>query len=223
MATLVLVRHGETMWNRERRVQGWAPVGLTDKGSRQADALAAAIDDRYAVDRIISSDLRRTLETARPIGRAVDCEPTPDRRWRERDFGVLQGLGYGELFRGYPEFTLTDVGYTAATARPEGGERLIDQRERVVDAVTDLVAGMDAAETVVVVTHGGPLYLVLGWIKEFDIVATIMNQEQGNCAINEITVRPDSEELRIQRENDTRHTEGNDTRHTERNDNSSDR
>ena len=64
---------------------------------------------------------------------------------------------------------------------------------------------------------------MLGWIKEFDIVATIMKQEQGNCAINEITVRPDSEELRIQRENDTRHTEGNDTRHTERNDNSSDR
>ncbi|TQQ79917.1 histidine phosphatase family protein [Halonotius terrestris] len=206
MATLVLVRHGETMWNREKRVQGWAPVSLTAEGHRQADALAAAIDDRYSVDRLISSDLRRTLETARPIGRAVGCEPTPDRRWRERNFGVLQGLDYGELFLGYPEFTLTEVGYTAATARPEGGESLIDQRERVIDAVTDLVADMDADETVVVVTHGGPLYLVLGWIKEIDIVATIMDQEQGNCAINEIRVDSDGT-FTVERENDTQHVD----------------
>lgn len=207
MATLVLVRHGETKWNRENRVQGWAPVGLTDTGRRQADALAGAVADRYAVDRLVSSDLRRTLETARQLGRAVDHEPTPDRRWRERDFGVLQGLSYGELFLGYPEFTLTEVGYTAAQARPEGGESLIDQRDRVIDAVTELIDDMAAAETVVVVTHGGPLYLILGWINELDIVATIMEQEQSNCAINEIAVNIDDGSLTVQRENDTRHVD----------------
>jgi probable phosphoglycerate mutase len=210
MATLVVVRHGETMWNREQRVQGWAPVALTETGRRQADALAATVTDRYAVDRLISSDLRRTLETARPLGRAVDCEPTPDRRWRERDFGVLQGLSYGELFLGYPEFTLTEVGYTAAEARPEGGESLIEQRDRIIDALTTLVDDMDSDETVVVVTHGGPLYLILGWIKNLDIVATIMEQEQGNCAINEIEVDTESGRLAVQRENDTRHVD-NDT------------
>jgi len=207
MATLVVVRHGETMWNREQRVQGWAPVALTETGRRQADSLAAAIADQYAVDRLLSSDLRRTLETARPLGRAVDCEPTPDRRWRERDFGVLQGLSYGELFLGYPEFTLTEVGYTAADARPEGGESLIEQRDRILDAVTGLVDDMDSDETVVVVTHGGPLYLILGWIKDIDIVATIMGQEQGNCAINEIEVDTASGSLTVHRENDTRHVD----------------
>ncbi|RJX43683.1 histidine phosphatase family protein [Halonotius aquaticus] len=210
MATLVAVRHGETMWNREQRVQGWAPVALTETGRRQADALAATVTDQYAVDRLISSDLRRTLETARPLGRAVDCEPTPDRRWRERDFGVLQGLSYGELFLGYPEFALTEVGYTAAEARPEGGESLIEQRDRIIDALTTLVDDMDSDETVVVVTHGGPLYLLLGWIKNLDIVATIMEQEQGNCAINEIEVDTESGRLAVQRENDTRHVD-NDT------------
>jgi len=210
MATLVVVRHGETMWNREQRVQGWAPVALTETGRRQADALAATVTDRYAVDRLISSDLRRTLETARPLGRAVDCDPTPDRRWRERDFGVLQGLSYGELFLGYPEVTLTEVGYTAAEARPEGGESLIEQRDRIIDALTTLVDDMDSDETVVVVTHGGPLYLILGWIKNLDIVATIMEQEQGNCAINEIEVDTESGSLAVQRENDTRHVD-NDT------------
>jgi len=210
MATLVVVRHGETVWNREQRVQGWAPIALTETGRRQADALAATVTDQYAVDRLISSDLRRTLETARPLGRAVDCEPTPDHRWRERDFGVLQGLSYGELFLGYPEFTLTEVGYTAAEARPEGGESLIEQRDRIIDALTTLVDDMDSDETVVVVTHGGPLYLILGWIKNLDIVATIMEQEQGNCAINEIEVDTESGSLAVQRENDTRHVD-NDT------------
>ena len=208
MATLVVVRHGETLWNRENRVQGWAPVALTETGRRQADSLAAAVADQYAVDRLVSSDLRRTLETARPVGRAVDCEPTPDRRWRERDFGVLQGLSYGELFLGYPEFTLTEVGYTAAEARPEGGESLIEQRNRILDALTTLIDDMDSEETVVVVTHGGPLYLLLGWIKDVDIVATIMEQEQGNCAINEIEVDPEGEGLIINRENDIRHVDG---------------
>ena len=208
MATLVVVRHGETLWNRENRVQGWAPVALTETGRRQADSLAAAIADQYAVDRLVSSDLRRTLETARPVGRAVDCEPTPDRRWRERDFGVLQGLSYGELFLGYPEFTLTEVGYTAAEARPEGGESLIEQRNRILDALTTLIDDMDSEETVVVVTHGGPLYLLLGWIKDVDIVATIMEQEQGNCAINEIEVDTEGGGLTINRENDIRHVDG---------------
>jgi probable phosphoglycerate mutase len=208
MATLVVVRHGETLWNRENRVQGWAPVALTETGRRQADSLAAAVADQYAVDRLVSSDLRRTLETARPVGRAVDCEPTPDRRWRERDFGVLQGLSYGELFLGYPEFTLTEVGYTAAEARPEGGESLIEQRNRILDALTTLIDDMDSEETVVVVTHGGPLYLLLGWIKDVDIVATIMEQEQGNCAINEIEVDAEGGGLTINRENDIRHVDG---------------
>ncbi|TQQ79610.1 histidine phosphatase family protein [Halonotius roseus] len=206
MGTLVVVRHGETMWNRQQRVQGWAAVGLTDRGHRQAAALADAVADSYAVDRVVSSDLRRTLETARPLARAVDCEPTTDRRWRERDFGVLQGLSYGELFLGHPEFTLTEVGYAAAQATPERGESLLDQRERVLDAATDLVADIGTDETVVVVTHGGPLYLLLGWIKDLDIVATIMEQEQGNCALNELAVDDDGT-LTVERENDTEHVD----------------
>ncbi|ERH01990.1 MAG: fructose-2,6-bisphosphatase [Halonotius sp. J07HN6] len=210
MATLVLVRHGETMWNRDERVQGWAPVGLTDQGEQQADALADAIAKQYTVDRLVSSDLRRTLETARPIGRAVGCEPEQDRRWRERDFGVLQGLDYEDLFLGYPEFTLTEVGYTAAQARPEGGESLVDNRERVLAALTALKDSVAPGETVVVVTHGGPLYLVLGWIKSFDVMATIMDQEQGNCAINEFAVDGDGT-LSVERENDTGHVDAEST------------
>jgi len=202
MSTILLVRHGETEWNRERRVQGWAPVGLSERGHDQANRLASRLATEHSVDRLISSDLRRTVETARPIIRAVDGELTTDRRWRERNFGVLQGLDYGELFLGHPEFTLTEVGYTAAKACPEAGESLIEQRKRVLDAFRELRAELANDETAVVVTHGGPLYLILGWIHGLDIVATIMDQEQGNCAINEIH---DDGELEIRRENDCSH------------------
>lgn len=57
MATVLLVRHGETGWNRERRVQGWAPSGLTDRGQEQARAVGRAIGES-AVARIVASDLR---------------------------------------------------------------------------------------------------------------------------------------------------------------------
>ena len=202
MSTILLVRHGETDWNRNNRVQGWAPVALSDRGHSQAARLADRLAADYSVDRLVSSDLRRTVETARPIARGVDCELTTDRRWRERNFGVLQGLSYGELFLGYPEFTLTEVGYRAAEARPEGGESLIDQRKRVLAAFAELRADLAVDETVVVVSHGGPLYLTVGWIHGLDIEATIMDQEQGNCAINEIH---DDGELSVRRENDTTH------------------
>ena len=202
MSTILLVRHGETEWNRERRVQGWAPVGLSDQGHSQAEALAGRLAESYSVDRLISSDLRRTLETARPIVRAVDCELTTDRRWRERDFGVLQGLSYGELFLGHPEFTLTEVGYRAAEATPEGGESLIDQRQRVLSAFSELCEAISPDETAVVVTHGGPLYLVVGWIRGLDIEATILDQTQDNCGLSEIAV---DDELTVRRENDRQH------------------
>lgn len=203
MATIVLVRHGETAWNRDRRVQGWAPVPLNDRGREQAAALAAEIESRYAVDRLLASDLRRTLETARPIARETGVSVEPDDAWRERDFGALQGLGYRELFSGYPEFAIGTSGYPAALARPESGESFIDHRERVLTAFDRLVESLDDEATVVVVTHGGSLYQVLGRLKGLDIVATVMNQEQGNCAINELAVDTANGRVSIVSENDT--------------------
>lgn len=188
MATIVLVRHGETTWNADGRVQGWAPVPLSGRGHEQATTLATALAERYSVDRLISSDLRRTLETARPIARETGVAVEPDSAWRERDFGSLQGLDYRELFLGYPEFALTEVGYTAATAQPESGESLLDQRTRVLAAFDRLVDSLSEDETVVVVTHGGTLYLIMGWLKGLDIIASVIEQEQGNCSINELVV-----------------------------------
>jgi probable phosphoglycerate mutase len=200
MTTVLLVRHGETTWNRDQRVQGWVESALTDRGHEQAAALAGAISEAYDPDRLIASDLRRTRETAEHVARATGLSPTFDRDWRERDFGRLQGMNYEELFFGHPQYAVSQSGHWAAMERPPGGESLLETRRRVLGAWESLLAGAGDDETVVVVSHGGPLHLVLGAVKRLDIVATIMEQEQDNCALNELEA---SSNPTIVRENDT--------------------
>ncbi|WP_435065317.1 histidine phosphatase family protein [Halobaculum sp. EA56] len=196
MGTILLCRHGETTWNRERRVQGWAPTSLTERGREQADALAGFLAAEYDLDRLVASDLERAAETARAISRATDADATFDARWRERDFGRFQGLAYEELFGTYPEYTLSAVGYAAAETVPESGESLLDMWERVRAAFADLRAGIGDDETVAVVAHGGPLYAVTGDIKGLDVVAAVLDQDQGNCAVNEVRVGREGGERR---------------------------
>lgn len=204
MTTVLLVRHGETMWNRERRVQGWAPSALTERGEEQARAAGRAIDDEYTVDRIVASDLRRTAETARLLRRAgqIDARIEFDPGWRERDFGRMQGLTYEELFEGFPEFDVDEVGIEAVRTRPEDGESLLDMRERVLDSWERLIGSTEPVDerTFVVVTHGGPLYTLLGHLKGWDMVRTIMESEQRNGAINEIRHRDGRVEIRRENE-----------------------
>lgn len=188
MGTILLCRHGETPWNRDRRVQGWAPTDLTERGREQADALAGFLADGDDLDRVVSSDLERAAETARAVSRATGAEVSFDARWRERDFGRFQGLVYDDLFGTYPEYTLSEIGYAAAETVPESGESLLDMFERVRAAFADLRAGLAPDERVAVVSHGGPLYAVTGELKGLDVVAAVLDQDQGNCAVNEIRV-----------------------------------
>jgi probable phosphoglycerate mutase len=201
--TVLIVRHGETAWNREKRVQGWAPSGLTDRGEKQARTLGRTIGDAFAVDRIVASDLRRTVETARLLRRAgrIDADVEFDPAWRERDFGRLQGLTYEELFEGLPEFALGEVGISAARAVPEGGESLLEMRERILAGWERLLASAGPEETVVVVTHGGPLHVLLGELKGEDVVSSVLEAEHDNCAINEVEIDPEGRP-RIVRENE---------------------
>lgn len=194
--TVLLVRHGETTWNRERRVQGWAPTGLTERGEEQARVAGRAIAAGYAVDRIVASDLRRTAETARLLRRSggIDAGIEFDPGWRERDFGQLQGLSYEELFEGFPEFALGEIGIEAARTVPEGGESLLGMRERVLDAWERLLD--EDEETVVVVTHGGPLYVLLGHLKGVDLIEAVLGTDYRNGAITELCRRADGIEIR---------------------------
>jgi probable phosphoglycerate mutase len=192
VTTILLLRHGETTWNREGRMQGWAPTPLTDRGREQARRAGAAIADAYAVDRIVASDLRRTRETTAELLSAglepTDPEPAFDRRWRERSFGDLQGLTVEAVFEGHPEYSLLHSGVAGARATPPNGESLIDTRERVIDGWEELVAEGDPKETVLVVTHGGPLFLLLAYVRGQDFEAAMAEGWPENTGLAELRV-----------------------------------
>ncbi|WP_142857424.1 histidine phosphatase family protein [Salinigranum halophilum] len=201
MATVLLVRHGETTWNRSGRVQGWAPTPLTERGHEQAAALGAHLASTVDVDRLVSSDLRRAQETARYVARETESELTTDAAWRERDFGFLQGFSPAEVFEQYPEYALSVSGAAAATARPDSGETLVEVRDRVLDGWERLRVDLTSDETVVVVAHGGPNRLLLGSLLGYDVVGSVLDIDQHNCAINEIY----ASDPRVVRRNDTRY------------------
>jgi len=188
VTTFLLTRHGETTWNRSGRLQGWAPTPLTDRGHEQARSLAAHVAADYDVDRVLASDLRRARRTASYVADAVGCDPTAESAWRERDFGRYQGLPKAAVFENHDRLSIPRAGRDAVDARPESGESLRDLDDRVRSRWERLLAESAPDETVAVVCHGGPLYLLLGAVDDRDIVTAVADGEQDNCALNEVRV-----------------------------------
>ena len=190
----LFVRHGTTEWNEVGRIQGWAPVGLSESGRAEADRVADALAERHAVDAVVASDLARTVETAEPIAAAAGVELETDPRLRERDFGVFQGLASDDFFERFPAFDLLENGRDAAERAPESGESWLAVRERVLDAAADLRA---RDETVVAVTHVNPIRLVAGERRDLAVVRSLTELSAGNCSVTAV-----DDEGALVREND---------------------
>ena len=149
---MCLVRHGETAWNREHRMQGWTDIPLNAEGLLQAKALARELQG-VAFDAIVSSPLQRALQTAQEVaaGRPIALEP----RLRERHHGELQGLTRLEMAQQYPDLAAAlsqhQPGY-----QPPGGESIETFAERVPAALAHLQQQY-AGKTLLVLAHGGVL------------------------------------------------------------------
>lgn len=208
MPTVLLARHGETTWNRTGRIQGWAPTPLTARGREQARELAAEVAT-YSPDRLYASDLRRTRQTAAPVAELTGLDPLFERAWRERDFGRLQGLSKANLYERFPEFSVAERGEDAAAARPESGESAVDLYERVTDGWASAVGSLDADETAVVVSHGGPIRLLMGALAGLGPAAADQSASHDNCALTELVVDTGAETaisddgVDVGRQNDT--------------------
>lgn len=201
MSTAVLVRDGQTGWNRAGRVQGWAPAELTDVGHEQAAAAAGRIERRYDVDRLVTSDLRRAATTARYVRDTTGVEPVESPAWRERDFGRLQEIDHEEFAGEFARFSLATSGRRAVEERPESGESAADMQSRVEAAWNGLCDDIGADEAVVVVTHAGPLHVVTATVREIELVPAM--GEQANGALNE--VRIEDGESTLLRQNEKTH------------------
>lgn len=184
MTRIVAVRHGETDWNREGRMQGWAPVPLNETGREQAKATGRWLDERYQFDRVYGSDLLRTRETADLLGDSIGELPTEfEPAWRERALGLYQGLTREDIEARFPEFGLNEAAYEAIEATPEGGESLRTVEARVTNRFEELANGSD--EEILVVTHGGPLCILLGYVKGMSLTESLTDHHLDNCAIAE--------------------------------------
>jgi broad specificity phosphatase PhoE len=153
---LLLVRHGESVWNAERRIQGHACRGLTDRGRGQAERTAAALAEQFPGAGLIVSDLGRCQETARPIAHALGIEPIIAPVLRERDFGGWEGWTREDLERDDADrYRRWRAGEDVIAE--VGGESDVDLRRRSSGIFRDLLAE-DGPETVIAVTHGGTIW-----------------------------------------------------------------
>ena len=153
---LLLVRHGETDWNLGSRFQGHADPPLNETGRAQARELAAALADR-SFDAVYSSPLRRAFETAEIIAAPHGLQPVPDPGLREVAVGEWQGLTREEVERRFPEQYRRWLGFGQGW---DEGETYEEMGRRVVATLLDLARRHDG-ETVLCVTHGGPIRAAL--------------------------------------------------------------
>jgi 2,3-bisphosphoglycerate-dependent phosphoglycerate mutase len=155
-ATILLARHGETDWNRERRWQGVSDLALNERGREQARALAETLQ-AVPLGAVYASDLRRAYETALVVAEAKGLAVTPMPELREVDVGSWTGLLYDDVKERFRD------AYTRMRARKgrgwEGGETYAEMGRRVLKAMRR-IAREHAGEAVLVVTHSGPIRTV---------------------------------------------------------------
>jgi broad specificity phosphatase PhoE len=171
VVTILIARHGETDWNRERRWQGWADPPLNDTGREQARDLAEQLrSDPF--DAVYSSDLQRAHETAVIVAEPHGLPVLVDPGLREIDIGSWSGLTHDEIRERYPD-----------GVRPDG-ETHEQHAKRVRDAVTR-IAREHRSERILIVTHGGTIRSV------HDVITDVPYHPVPNCHVLEVHFRED--------------------------------
>ncbi|OYT85561.1 MAG: histidine phosphatase family protein [Burkholderiales bacterium PBB6] len=151
---IIALRHGETAWNVETRLQGQLDIPLNERGLEQARRAALALVDD-APEVLISSDLSRAYATAQAVAAVTGLPLITDAGLRERHFGIWQGHTYAEVEQQYPEGSAEWRKRDPAFGPPEG-ETLQGFFDRCVATLTRL-ATAHAGKTLVLVAHGGVL------------------------------------------------------------------
>lgn len=183
---IIAIRHGETAWNAESRLQGHLDIPLNPHGRRQAAQLAEALADE-GVEAVISSDLGRAADTARAFAGPLGLPLELDAGLRERGFGELEGLTYDEITARWPEMARRWRGRDPEFG-PPGGEALRAFFERSVAAATRW-AEAHAGRTIALVTHGGVLDCLYRAATRMELQAP-RTWQLGNAAINRLLHSP---------------------------------
>jgi probable phosphoglycerate mutase len=178
---LILIRHGQTVWNSEHRRLGQRNSALSELGRAQARAVAKRLQGE-AFDQLYSSDLERALETARTIAAATGHEVRVDPRLRERCFGIFEGLTRDEMKERHPaeyaRFRERDPDYCMP-----GGESARSFHGRCM-AVLHEIVGRHVGQRVVVVAHGLLLVALYRAAHALELTEPRTQLELVNASLN---------------------------------------
>jgi probable phosphoglycerate mutase len=166
---IVAIRHGETSWNVDARIQGHLDIPLNDVGLWQAQRAGAALADEH-FDAIYSSDLKRARETAKALGQATGCPVQPDTGLRERCFGSFEGRTFHDIEASAPEHARRWRKRDPEFVPDGGGESLHMLRGRIQHTV-DRLAAQHLGGQIALVAHGGVMDILYRLATRQDLQA----------------------------------------------------
>lgn len=183
---IIAVRHGETAWNVDTRIQGHLDIALNDTGRWQARQVARALADE-PLAAVYTSDLQRAHATAQAIAQASGAPLVAEPGLRERSFGELEGRTFAEIEAELPEqarrWRQRDPHFA-----PTGGETLVQLRERIA-ATTHRLAAQHTEQLIVLVAHGGVLDMLYRLATGLDLQAP-RTWQVTNASINRLLWTP---------------------------------
>ena len=179
MTELLLVRHGETDWNRERRFQGHADQPLNDAGREQARELGESLAGER-IDAIYTSDLQRARETAEILAERFRSEVVALRELREIDVGDWQGLTWPEIEQRHPDGVAR---WHRDGHGWDGGETYVQLGDRIVAALRG-IAERHPGQRILVVGHGGTVRATRAFVEGVPVAESRRrNAPIGNCEV----------------------------------------
>lgn len=163
MVKFIIVRHGYSLYNKEKRFTGQRDIALDELGVQQAQRNADYILSHYKVDRIYSSDLCRAYHTAKPVADALGLPITTSAKLRELYIGEWEGHKVADIKREQPEAFAYYRTYVPESC-PPGGETKQQLRTRVTEIMAE-IAAENEGKTVLVASHGGAIRsLCCAWL-----------------------------------------------------------
>ncbi len=201
---LLAIRHGETAWNVDTRIQGHLDIPLNETGLQQARWLAQSLAERDAVQAIYASDLARAHVTAQTIAQAMGLTVSLHPGLRERAFGDFQGRTFAEIEAELPQEALHWRQRSPEWTPPGAGESLLALRERVL-ATVEALASRHVGEQIVLVAHGGVMDVLYRAATRLDLQAP-RTWSLPNTAVNRLLWTPEG--LSLVGWADTSHLDG---------------
>lgn len=186
MIDLIMVRHGVTKWNEDKRYIGSTDLGLTDRGLAQAKAASGYLA-KESIPKIYTSEFKRARQTANIIAEPHNAEVFVLPDLNEIDFGKWEGLTFEQIEDGWPDFVsrwlANEEGY------PPDGESIIGFYERAKSAIEQVI-NKESEGTIVIVAHAGTIKLILCNLLGLS-VQDIWKTKQDSASISRVELYDD--------------------------------